>query len=569
MFIKLSFLTEPLNLLFFMRKSVLTRCVLPNPFAFAGLLWAALLWGPGTGNAQSVTGFRLVNADTDQTLYWLGTGSASNYINYATLPTQRLNVEATTTGTVGSVVFKLDGNVFRIENAAPYALAGNNGPDYYPWTPGLGGHNLTATAYPQPNGEGSAGNTLLSYFFVTDVAPPANLAAAAVSPRQINLSWVDNATNEAYFTIERQFGSSQPWVKIGYAAANARTYADTTLQDGSSAQYRVYAVKNEAIRSPYSNQAYATTPYGDPVPPADVVAEVLSSTSIRLTWSRSPFGNDYRIEMSVGDTSNFRQYDAVYFGINETTFTGLPPHTTHHFRVRTAHQGKLSPYSATESATTHASHIDDKIIVINANTQQKVDSFYHDTYTVDFAALGTQNLNLVVTTVPQSVGSVVFTLDGSLFRIENVAPYALGGDANGTYNPWTPAVGTHTLSITPYAQPNGQGIAGATRTVRLNVVQSGSSRLRFAGKAEAAGSGIRAYPVPARNKLTVDLSGQPGEPRALLITDARGRVVYRATLGAGQRQVEIDLVPYGMAAGLYLLKVESSRGSRVIKLVKE
>jgi hypothetical protein len=285
-----------------MRKSVLTRCVLPNPFAFAGLLWAALLWGPGTGNAQSVTGFRLVNADTDQTLYWLGTGSASNYINYATLPTQRLNVEATTTGTVGSVVFKLDGNVFRIENAAPYALAGNNGPDYYPWTPGLGGHNLTATAYPQPNGEGSAGNTLLSYFFVTDVAPPANLAAAAVSPRQINLSWVDNATNEAYFTIERQFGSSQPWVKIGYAAANATTYADTTLQDGSSAQYRVYAVKmrQSVLRIPIRR-----------TPPRRTVTRAARRRGGRGAFQHfhpadlepQPVGNDYRIEMSVGDTS--------------------------------------------------------------------------------------------------------------------------------------------------------------------------------------------------------------------------------------------------------------------------
>jgi hypothetical protein len=499
----------------------------------------------------------------------LGTGSATTYINYATLPTQNLNVEATTTGVVGSVVFKLDGTVFRIENTAPYALAGNNGTDYFPWTPSLGGHNLTATAYPQPNGQGTAGNTLLSYFIVTDVAPPSNLTAAAVSPRQINLSWTDNSTNEAYFAIERQFGSWQPWVKIGNAAANATSYADTTLQGGNSANYRVYAVKNEATRSPYSNQAFATTPYGDPVPPANVVAQVLSSTSIRLTWSSSPFGSDYWIERSVGDTSNFQQYSAVYFGVNNTTFTGLTPNTTYHFRVRTGHNGNMSPYSEIESATTYASHIDDKIIVINADTQQKIDSFYQDAYTVDFAALGTQNLNLVVTPVPQSIGSVVFILNGSLFRTENAAPYALAGDASGTYHPWTPAVGTHTLSITPYSQSNGHGIAGATRTITLNVVQSGAPRRRFAGQAEAAGSGIRAYPVPARNKLTVDLAGQPREPRALLIADARGRVVYRATLGAGQQQAEIDLAHCGMAAGLYLLKIQSSTGSQVIRLVKE
>lgn len=551
-----------------MKKQLLRLIHFPVSLAFAGLWWAVLLLGPGSAHAQSVTSLRLINADTDQILSALGTGSATTYINYATLPTQNLNVEATTTGTVGSVVFKLDGSVFRIENTAPYALAGNNGTDYLPWTPSLGGHNLTATAYPQANGQGTAGTTLLSYFIVTDVAPPSNLTAAAVSPRQINLSWTDNATNEAYFTIERQFGSSQPWVTLGNAAANATAYADTTLQGGNTANYRVYAVKNEATRSPYSNQAFTTTPYGDPVPPTNVVAEALSSTSIRLTWTNSPFGSDYWIERSVGDASNFQQYRALYFGVTNTTFTGLTPNTTYYFRIRTGYNGQMSPYSEIKSATTYASHIEDKIIVVNADTQQKIDSFYNNAYTVDFAALGTQNLNLVVTTVPQSVGSVLFTLNGSLFRTENVAPYALAGDASGTYNPWTPAVGTHTLSITPYGQSNGQGIAGATRTVTLNVLQSGAPRLRVAGPVEVPG-GIRAYPVPARNRLTVDLTGQSREPRALLIADARGRVVYRATLGAGQQQAQIDLARCGMAAGLYLLQIQSSTGNQVIRLIKE
>ena len=44
--------------------------------------------------------------------------------------------------------------------------------------------------------------------------------------------------------------------------------------------------------------------------------------------------------------------------------------------------------------------------------------------------------------VDGSVGSVAFFLDGKLVRTENVAPFALAGDTDGTYHKWTPQVGT-------------------------------------------------------------------------------------------------------------------------------
>ncbi|WP_218840202.1 malectin domain-containing carbohydrate-binding protein [Spirosoma fluviale] len=65
---------------------------------------------------------------------------------------------------------------------------------------------------------------------------------------------------------------------------------------------------------------------------------------------------------------------------------------------------------------------------------------------------------------------MVFSLDGkSDYRTEIVAPYSLAGDTDGDYNDWTPSVGTHTLTATPY---NSQGQVGTPLTITFDVVAS-------------------------------------------------------------------------------------------------
>ena len=66
-------------------------------------------------------------------------------------------------------------------------------------------------------------------------------------------------------------------------------------------------------------------------------------------------------------------------------------------------------------------------------------------------------------------GSVVFTLNGSFFKNENLAPYAIVGDTNGDYAPWNPAPGNYTLTATPYSGADGTGTAGTPLTVNFTV----------------------------------------------------------------------------------------------------
>jgi hypothetical protein len=100
---------------------------------------------------------------------------------------------------------------------------------------------------------------------VTQAAPaypaaPTNLAAAAISKSQINLSWTDNAANEAGYRIERCKGSTcTNFALIATVSANVASYANPGLAANTTYRYRVYAY-NANGNSGYSNVATALTP---------------------------------------------------------------------------------------------------------------------------------------------------------------------------------------------------------------------------------------------------------------------------------------------------------------------
>ncbi len=86
------------------------------------------------------------------------------------------------------------------------------------------------------------------------------------------------------------------------------------------------------------------------------------------------------------------------------------------------------------------------------------------------------NLNLlpselsVRALVSGSPNSVVFDLDGVLgIQTENVAPYSLGGDASGDYEPVTFVSGERTLRATPFSNPGGSGAAGGSLEITFMV----------------------------------------------------------------------------------------------------
>jgi hypothetical protein len=86
---------------------------------------------------------------------------------------------------------------------------------------------------------------------------PSNLAAAVISPTQINLTWVDNATDETSFKLERSPNSAD-WTQIAVLAANTTAYSNTGLLCNTTYYYRVIASNATGNTSP-SNLTSSTT----------------------------------------------------------------------------------------------------------------------------------------------------------------------------------------------------------------------------------------------------------------------------------------------------------------------
>ncbi|MDQ3292231.1 MAG: hypothetical protein M3Q05_13170, partial [Bacteroidota bacterium] len=115
---------------------------------------------------------------------------------------------------------------------------------------------------------------------------------------------------------------------------------------------------------------------------------------------------------------------------------------------------------------TLAGEVVSSFTLMNADNESEIQTINSGS-TINLNTLPTKNLNIRVNTTPATVGSVKMVLTGtqSNTKTETGAPYALFGDTNGNYNAWVPAVGSYTLTATPYSAASGGGTAGTAKTI--------------------------------------------------------------------------------------------------------
>ncbi|OJJ14972.1 hypothetical protein BKI52_41195 [marine bacterium AO1-C] len=456
-------------------------------------------------NGQAVTSFTLINAETNADLFDLTNGQT---INLATLPTDQLNIRANTSPvTVGSVYFYENGTLSRKENSAPYAFKGDDGAgNYDSYTPDLGSITLEAIPFTGRNGSGTEGTALTVQITFIDQAvtlpmAPASLNAQATAPGIAVLSWTDNADNETGFLLEftdDTFSTNPTWNTLGSVSANVTTFTDNTLGASEGRKYRVSAT-NTAGGSAFSNIAEVAN---FPLAPTNLAATNIAKSSFSLTWTEAPYGNDYLIEYSLdGSDGSFQFLDAAYYGTNNVELTGLQANTTYYLRMRTNFNSVASNWSPVFTATTLPDGLAvTELILVDADAGQDLRTLRNND-TLNLFYLPT--LNVRAQTFPTTVGSVGFNYDGDEnFRTENGAPYTLAGDdGNGTYEPWNPTLGTHTIVATPYTERKRRGEVGSAKSITLVVINEDTTITQPSGNATISGE------LKKWHKVTLSFNG--------------------------------------------------------------
>ena len=164
---------------------------------------------------------------------------------------------------------------------------------------------------------------------VNGPAAPTALAATVQSPPGVRLTWVDNATNETGYVVQRSTDGAT-WTQIGTGGAGLRAYTDATATTGSTYSYRVGAVNGAGT----TLSAPVTVTVAAPVAPAGVTgAATLSGTRERVTVGWQDLNNEssYTVQWSANGTT---VSGSATVAANGTTYpTGLLARQVWYVRV--------------------------------------------------------------------------------------------------------------------------------------------------------------------------------------------------------------------------------------------
>jgi mono/diheme cytochrome c family protein len=195
------------------------------------------------------------------------------------------------------------------------------------------------------------------------LAKPGSLAARAASAARVDLTWIDGATGETGFRVERATSNTfSAGLTTFTAGANAASYSDTTVAGSTTYYYRVFAISSTGD-SPASNTASVTTPPAvgpAPAAPSALSATAAGATRVDLTWVDNS-GNEtgFRVERATNSafsagltaftvTSNTASH-------SDTTVAGS---TTYYYRVFATSSAGSSTAFAVASITTPAQVVD-------------------------------------------------------------------------------------------------------------------------------------------------------------------------------------------------------------------
>jgi titin len=188
-------------------------------------------------------------------------------------------------------------------------------------------------------------------------AAPSGTVALAFGYNRIDVSWIDNSTDELGFELFRSTtGLAGPFTRLTGVSANVTAYVDKGLNALSQYCYEVRAVRIVGVKlkySAFSNTSCATTPAAAPPAAPWSLTATTYPWQIMLWWSTDMIATDgFMIERCDGTICA----DSDFVGIDVTPFSSYSDYAatqglTYTYRVRAFNSVGQSAPSNAASAT--------------------------------------------------------------------------------------------------------------------------------------------------------------------------------------------------------------------------
>lgn len=188
---------------------------------------------------------------------------------------------------------------------------------------------------------------------------PTSVEAMAPTDTSVDLTWVDNATEENGFQIERSSsGIDGPYSFLALLRTpDLTSYTDNTVVSGTEYCYRIRAGRGPGDFGEFSESACVTpgdtTPTVPPDAPSGLAATTFDHQRIDLNWIDNADNEDgFEVERSDDGGSTFAQIDVVGIDVSSYQDSALDAETEHCYRVRAYNAIGDSAYTAVSCATT-------------------------------------------------------------------------------------------------------------------------------------------------------------------------------------------------------------------------
>lgn len=177
---------------------------------------------------------------------------------------------------------------------------------------------------------------------------PWNLSAEAIGSSLVNLKWIDFATNESGFIIERTDPLTTEFRRLAIVPPNTEEYQDNSVSPSTGYKYRVAYFTNSSV-SGYSNEVSISTYYTDVPGPSNLTA-TLGINVVNLKWDdNTPLEKEVIIERKVGN-GQFQEILKLAADTKTATDVTAQKGNTYFYRVRQSLGTRTyTPYSNTVS----------------------------------------------------------------------------------------------------------------------------------------------------------------------------------------------------------------------------